>query len=368
MRSISATFSAAARNSAATTPDASARAGLVFALGAYLAWGFVPAYFKMLTHVPPFVVLCHRVVWSVAFLAILLAVQSRGREVAAVVRDRRMVLTLTVSTLLIAVNWYVFIWAVTNGRVLQASLGYYINPLVNVLLGVVILRERLRIGQIAGLALAASGVAVLTASHGSLPWVSLALALSFGMYGLLRKLAPVGPVVGLSVETGLLLPVAVTYIAVTWPSGGVTSEGLAGISWGTYGLLALAGVITAIPLIWFAAAARRLRLTTIGFLQYLAPTCQFLLAVFAYGEAFTRTHGWAFGLIWAALVVYTVDSVRALRRKAQPRPEEPLCCEAEAVVASQLAEGEETAKEQRDAMLESTDDSRQAASGVRTAS
>lgn len=301
--------------SAHATADATGRAGLVFGLAAYLAWGFVPAYFKLLAHVPPLVVLCHRVVWSVLFLGALIAVQRRGSDLWACARRRPVILALLASTAFIAVNWYVFIWAVSNGRVLQASLGYYINPLVNVLLGMVFLGERLRRGQAVGLGLATAGVVVMAASVGQLPWVSLALAFSFGLYALVRKVAAVGPLVGLTIETTLLLPIAVVVLA--GPKlGWFGPIGPAGGAWGprTYVLLALAGVVTAIPLLWFAAAARRLRLSTLGVLQYLAPTCQFLLAVFAYGEAFRWWHGVSFGLIWAALAVYTWDSIRAYRQ------------------------------------------------------
>jgi chloramphenicol-sensitive protein RarD len=254
------------------------------------------------------------VVWSVLFLGLLIAVQRRGAELWSCARRRPVILALLASTAFIAVNWYVFIWAVSNGRVLQASLGYYINPLVNVLLGMIFLRERLRPGQWVGLALAAAGVVVMAASVGHLPWVSLALAFSFGLYALVRKTAAVGPLVGLTIETTLLLPVALVVLA--GPKLGWIGEvGAQGGAWGsrTYVLLALAGVVTAIPLLWFAAAARRLRLSTLGVLQYLAPTCQFLLAVFAYGETFRWWHGVSFGLIWGALAVYTVDSIRAYR-------------------------------------------------------
>jgi chloramphenicol-sensitive protein RarD len=305
---------------------ATARAGLAYGLAAYLAWGFVPAYFKLLAHVPPLVVLCHRVLWSVLFLAALIAVQRRGAEVWACARRRPVILALLASTVFIAINWYVFIWAVSNGRVLQASLGYYINPLVNVMLGIVFLRERLRRWQVAGLTLAAAGVVVMASFQGQWPWVSLALAFSFGLYALVRKTAAVGPLVGLTIETTLLLPVAAVVLAgpkLEWFAPVGENAGAAAVAWGTqtYVLLALAGVVTAIPLLWFAAAARRLRLSTLGVLQYLSPTCQFLLAVFAYGETFRWWHGVSFGLIWGALAIYTADSIRAYRlARAEVKP------------------------------------------------
>jgi chloramphenicol-sensitive protein RarD len=295
------------------------RAGLLFGLGAYLAWGFIPAYFKLLGHVPPLTILAHRIVWSVAFLALLLTFQRKWGEVRAALRSRRTMLALLCSTALIAVNWYVFIWAVDRGQLLQASLGYFINPLVNVLLGVVVLRERLTAGQVAGLALATAGVVVMTVGTGGVPWVALSLAISFALYGLLRKTAPVAPLAGLSVETAILFPAAllVAVGALSVPAGRHPAGGLSG---GTLAMLSAAGVITAVPLLWFAAAARRLRLSALGFLQYLAPTCQFLLAVFAYDEPFSTRQLVAFSLIWAALLAYTLESLLRLR-SARPEPE-----------------------------------------------
>lgn len=287
------------------------RAGLAYGLGAYLAWGFIPAYFKLLTHVPPLTVLAHRIVWSVAFLALLLTLLRKWGEIRAALRGRRTMLALLCSTVLIATNWYVFIWAIDHGQLLQASLGYFINPLVNVLLGVVILRERLTPGQLVGLALATAGVANMTIGAGGVPWVALTLAVSFAFYGLLRKTAPVAPLAGLSIETAILFPLALMVMtgAVSLPAGHHAGE----LSRGTYALLSAAGVITAIPLLWFAAGARRLRLSTMGFIQYLAPTCQFLLAVGVYDEPFSTRELVSFGLIWAALAAYTLESVLRLR-------------------------------------------------------
>ena len=303
------------------------RAGLAFGLGAYLAWGFIPAYFKLLSHVPPLTVLAHRVVWSVAFLALLLTLQHKWGEVRAALRGRRAMLALLCSTVLIATNWYVFIWAIDHGQLLQASLGYFINPLVNVLLGVVVLRERLTAGQLAGLALAAAGVANLTIGAGGVPWVALTLAVSFALYGLLRKTAPVAPLAGLSIETAILFPLALLLVtgAVPAPDGHEAGD----LSGRTYALLSAAGLITAVPLLWFAAGARRLRLSTMGFIQYLAPTCQFLLAVLLYHEPFPRRQLVSFALIWAALAVYTVESV--LRLRAARAPREQFCDEPAAV-------------------------------------
>jgi chloramphenicol-sensitive protein RarD len=282
--------------------------GFLYALGAYLAWGVVPAYFKLLAHVPPLVVLAHRILWSTLFLAVLLTVLRKWDEIRAILRSRRMMLTLLCSTVMIAANWFVFIFAISKGQVLQASLGYFINPLVNVLLGVLILHERLRAAQVFALLLAAVGVVILTVSTAGVPWVALSLAFSFGFYGLLRKTAPVGPVAGLSVETALLFPAA---LLVAMGSLGVSPDtnAAANFSRGTYALLICSGVVTAIPLLLFAAGARRLRLSTLGFLQYLSPTCQFLLAVFVYHEPFSSRQLLSFALIWAGLAAYTLESI-----------------------------------------------------------
>jgi chloramphenicol-sensitive protein RarD len=304
-----------------------ARGGFLFALGAYLAWGVIPTYFKLLAHVPPLVVLGHRIVWSVLFLGLLLTFGGKWDEVRAAVRNRRTLGVLLCSTALIAVNWYVFIWAVSNGRILQASLGYFINPLVNVLLGVVILRERLRFGQTIGLLLATAGVGVLAVSTGGVPWVALSLAFSFSLYGLLRKTAPVGPLAGLSVETAILFPAALLVVS-GWLPSPISEHRVASLSGSTYTLLAAAGVITAVPLLLFAAGARRLRFSTLGFLQYLSPTCQFLLAVLVYGEPFQRQQLVTFALIWSAVAVYMLDTIFRLRvarpadeiREAAPVP------------------------------------------------
>lgn len=304
-----------------------ARAGLVYALGAYLAWGVIPAYFKLLAHVPPIVVLANRIVWSLAFLVVLLTFQRKWGEVRAAVTRRRTLAVLMCSTGMIAVNWFVFLWAITNGHILQASLGYFINPLVNVLLGVAILRERLRPGQIAGLLLATAGVVVMTISTGGVPWVALSLAFSFAFYGLLRKIAPVGPVAGLSIETATLFPVALLIATGMIPISGHVFP-TASFSRGTISLLVSSGVITAIPLLLFAAGARRLRLATMGFLQYVSPTCQLLLAVLVYDEPFSSRQLLSFALIWTGLAAYTLESIfnrRESRSAAREAAVTPVC-------------------------------------------
>jgi len=288
-----------------------ARTGLLFGMSAYLWWGGMPLYFKLLADVPPLQVLAHRVVWSVVFLAVVIALQKRGGEVCAALRDRRVLLMLVGSTLSVAVNWYVFIWAVSNDHVMQAALGYYINPLIVALMGVVFLREKLRPAQVVAVLLAAVGVTNMAVGTGVVPWASLALAVSFGLYGLIRKQAPVKPVPGLLVETLLLLPLSLGVML--YPVATVTTSNAYDPT--TIVFLGLSGVVTALPLIWFAAAAGRLRFVTLGMLQYIAPTGQFLLAVLLYNEPFTRTHAILFAFIWSAVALYTFDSVRAYQQR-----------------------------------------------------
>jgi chloramphenicol-sensitive protein RarD len=294
-----------------------ARAGLAYGLIAYGWWGLVPIYFKAVAHVPPLAVLAHRVVWSVAFLAIVIAAQRRWREVLAVLRDRRMMLTLIGSTVMVSINWLLFIYAISINQVLQSSLAYFINPLLFVAMAVVLLKERLRAAQVVAIVIAAAGVLYLTTRGGQVPWLALGMAGSFAMYGLLRKVAPVSPLVGLTVETLLLFVPAV--VVAGWY---VARDGTgAGMDARTYLLLVLAGIITTVPLLAFAAAARRLPLATMGFLQYVAPTGQFLLAVYRYGEPFTRTHAISFGCIWAGLAIFSISSLHDYRTRAAARAE-----------------------------------------------
>jgi chloramphenicol-sensitive protein RarD len=289
----------------------SARAGLVCGFGAYLMWGFVPLYFKLVAHVPAMQVLWHRVVWSFIFVMGLVAATGRLPDLRATLRDRRTLLMLAASTILLSINWFTFIHAVAHDVVIQASLGYFINPLVSVVLGMVFLDERLRRWQFVGVVLAVAGVALLTWSRGYVPWIALVLAGSFGLYGLLRKVAPVGAMIGLTIETALLVLPAIACIAFERPWSQAIYER------NTYWLLMLAGVITAVPLLLFAAAARRLRLATMGFLQYVGPTCQFLLAVLVFHEPFNATDLISFCLIWSALAMYSWDSYLAFRLQQQ---------------------------------------------------
>jgi chloramphenicol-sensitive protein RarD len=290
-------------------PDERAR-GLGFALAAYLAWGLLPLNFKALVPTPALEVLAHRVVWSVLLLAALLAARAGAAAFRAAFRPDRLPL-LAATTALIATNWLVYIWAVQAGRVLEASLGYFVNPLVNVLLGVAFLGERLSGRQRVAVLLAAAGVAVLVLRAGTFPWLSLVLALSFGLYGLLRKRAGTDAIAGLLAETALLAPPALLFLALR----AATGEGAFGGGARTSLLLVAAGPITALPLVWFTLAVHRLRLSTVGLVQYVAPTGQFLLAVLLYREPFGGAHAAAFACIWASLAIYSWDALARARAR-----------------------------------------------------
>lgn len=286
-------------------PPATARTGVLFGIAAYSFWGLVPVYFKAVAKVSTWEVLAHRVVWSVVFLLLLTALRHNWGTLHATLRQPRTLRTLLLSTLLIGGNWFGFIWAVGHDQVMQASLGYFINPLVNVLLGFIFLRERLRRWQTLSVVLAGLGVVYLTVTAGAFPFLGLGLAFSFGFYGLLRKLAPVDTLTGLTIETALLLPAAVAFLAWQIRAGHAS---FTAVSRELDLLLMAAGLVTAIPLLWFAAAARRLTLATLGFLQYLAPTGHLLLALY-FGEPLRPAMLVAFGFIWAALALYTADTV-----------------------------------------------------------
>lgn len=291
-----------------------ARSGILLGLGAYLLWGFLPLYFKLLAHVDAFSIVANRVLWSLVFLAAVLSLRTRWAAFRAAIVRPRTVAILALTALLIAANWLVYIWAVINGHVLEGSLGYYLNPLVNVLLGVALLKEKLTRAQVAAVVLAAAGVAVLASRAGEGLWISLSLAVTFGLYGFFRKVAPVESLEGLSIETLLLAPVALGYVLLS--GTGVGDE------WSTTGLLMLSGAVTAIPLLLFASAARRLPYSTLGFLQYIAPTIQFLMAVLLFGEHLTRAHIICFGAIWAALAIFAWEGARLGRAaRADPVPD-----------------------------------------------
>ena len=293
------------------------RTGFWATLGAFLLWGALPVYWKAMEEVPPLEILCHRILWSMLVLLIMLSATRRWGEVWSALSRRSVALGLAVSGTLIGVNWLAYIWAVNTGRILESSLGYFITPLVNVLFGMIFFRERLRPCQWAAVGLAALGVGYQLVLHVSLPWVSLFLAVTFGSYGLMRKKLPVGSIPGLFVETLLLSAPALAYL------GFLALQGQQCFGAGSLfrdALLSGSGIITSVPLLLFAFGAARIPLVTVGLLQYVAPSLSFALGVLAYGEAFDFTRGVTFGAIWIGLGPYTLDSFLLSRRSSPEAP------------------------------------------------
>jgi chloramphenicol-sensitive protein RarD len=291
------------------------REGFLYGLVAYGWWGLVPLYFKALEGVDAAEILAHRIVWSMVFLAALLSLAGRWGELKRCFTSPALLRVFLATSVLIAVNWFVYIYSVEERQLVQSSLGYFMTPLVSVGLGMLFFKERLRSLQAVALVLAVTGVLILTIAVGELPWIALILAVSFGLYGLLRKVVPVDGLVGLSVETLLLLPFAAGFLL--WRA----EEGAFGrYSWSLDVLLFCSGVVTAVPLMCFAQAARRLPLSTLGFLQYLAPSLQFLLAVLLFHEDFAAEKAVSFGCIWGALVVFSIDTMREYRQRAPSTP------------------------------------------------
>ena len=288
---------------------------MLLGLSAYLLWGILPLYFKAIDQVGPVEIVSHRIVWSLFFLGVLAALWGKWPGIVEALKTPRLVMTLALTATLIAANWLIYIYAVVSDHVIEGSLGYYLNPLVNVLLGVVLLKERLSRFQKLAVGLAALGVAILAAGAGGALWISLSLAASFALYGYVRKVAPVDSLEGLSIETILLCPFAVAWLLWVQHTGdaGFLRDRTTDI------LLILGGAITAIPLLLFTAAARRLPYSTLGFLQYAAPSLQFLLAVLVFGEPLTRSHIVCFALIWTALAIFIVEGVRGGRAASKAR-------------------------------------------------
>ena len=294
--------------------------GILYGIGAYLIWGFFPVYIKLLKTVPALEILGHRIFWSCLFLFGVLLIKKQFKTWRLSVFSQRTIFIYSLSALLLAVNWLTYIYAVNSNQVVESSLGYFINPLVSVLFGVVFLRERLRLGQWLAVSIAALGVVYLTWNYGRLPWIALVLAVSFGLYGLVKKISPLGSLFGLSLETTILLVPA--FLFLIW----VQSTGSGSISTDNLGLsliLMLSGVVTAIPLLLFGAAARSIPLSMVGILQYIAPTCQFLLGVLVYQEAFTSSRLVGFVIIWTALGVFWLEGYLYRRQSAVFLPAKP---------------------------------------------
>src|SRR2546423_1234905 len=282
------------------------RSGLIAGVAAFGTWGLIPVYWKLLSNIAAIEILAHRFVWTTAFLVGLLSWQQRWTEVREATRSRRAVFYCLASGLAISVNWFCFIWAVNIGRVIETSLGYFMTPLVNVLFGATFLREKLTRWRLLSVLLALVGVLNLTLGYGRFPGLAITLCVSFGLYGLLRKQSGVRPIPGLFLETTLLTPIAALYLVY------LQREGTAAFTAGGGRMILLlisTGIVTGLPLVWFGHAARHLRLTTLGFLQYLSPSCSFFLGVFLYHEPFTRTHLITFSFIWIALVIFTAEAI-----------------------------------------------------------
>lgn len=300
-------------------PPASDRhpsAGALFALAAFLIWGLSPIYWKALQGVGAFEIILHRILWSFVFLMPLIVISRRWVEFKKTMASPKLLLILLATAVLVGGNWLIYIWAVNSGRVLQASLGYYINPLVNVLLGMIFLGERLRRAQTLAVLLATVGVLNLTLRYGAFPWVSLALAFSFGLYGLIRKMAAVGALVGLTVETLLLtIPAGIWIFHLHRIDSGSFLHAGRRIDL----LLVGTGILTATPLLLFNLGAKRITLATLGFIQYTAPTGMLMLGVLVFGEPFTQVQAVTFGLIWTALAIYSWDTVVVHRKRSSDR-------------------------------------------------
>lgn len=293
--------------------------GLLYAFGAYLTWGLFPIYWKWLHAVPVLQLLGHRVAWSFIMLAIILFATRKWSDLRALAADRKVIRTYAIAALLIGINWLTYVWAVNAGYIIETSLGYFINPLLSVLMGVLFLRERLRPLQWLPVILAAIGVIYLTISYGRLPWIALTLAFSFGTYGLVKKVAPLSSLYGLTLETGILFIPALLYLVYSEFAGQGAFLHTGGL---TDLLLIGAGTVTTIPLLMFASAARRIPLSMIGIMQYVAPTLQFLLGVLVYKEPFTATLAIGFGIVWAGLVIFWVEGWFASRTiPSEPVPE-----------------------------------------------
>jgi len=286
--------------------------GLLYAAAAYVLWGLFPLYFKALQGLPAPEILAHRMTWSLVFCALLLALLRRWRWLSGLMHQPRVLATFCVSAALVTLNWGIYIWAVNANHVVDASLGYFINPLVNVLIAAFILHERLRRPQWIAVGIAAVGVIWLTFDAGHVPWIGLALAVTWGAYGLLRKTGALGALEGLTLETALLFPFAFTYLAWLAAHGqSAFSNGSTATQW----LLAAAGPITAVPLLLFAAAARRIAFAHLGILQYISPTLQLLIGVWLYREPFGATKAVGYGLIWIALAVFALDGLWQLHSR-----------------------------------------------------
>ena len=291
--------------------------GILYGIGAYLAWGFFPIYWKFLHHVPAVQLIGHRIIWSCLLLLLVIVLTKQWDEFRKTV-NLKVLRIYTIAAVLIGINWLVYVWAVNSNFIVETSLGYFINPLLSVLMGVIFLKERLRLAQWIPVVLAAIGVTYLTFIYGRLPYIALTLAFSFGLYGLVKKLSPLGSLYGLTIETAILFVPALIYL-IAMEANSTAAFLHTGISSDL--LMIGAGVVTTIPLLMFASAAKSIPLWVVGLLQYIAPTIQFLLGVFLYKEPFSQHQLIGFGIVWAALIFFVVENYLANRATVDPIPE-----------------------------------------------
>lgn len=293
--------------------------GFLSAVGAYLLWGVLPVYWKLIANIPAQEIIAHRIFWSLVFMLALVAVTNKKKMVYDELRQLQArpakLLALIMGTVLITLNWFIFIWAVNDNRVIETSLGYYISPLVSILLGVIVYKERLSRGQGIAVLLAAGGMLFMIVNFGSVPWFAISLAVSFGLYGLCKKIAVLSPITSITLETLIIAPFALLYILYLCFQGIASVQGLSL----TFALLVGSGIVTPVPLLLFANSAKYLPLTIVGFVQYLAPTISLLIGVFLYHEQFTVVHSISFGLIWAALLVFSLSSMKFSNQASQPK-------------------------------------------------
>ena len=304
-----------------TDEAARAKQGVIFALCAYTFWGIAPVYFKLVKQVPAFEILAHRIIWAFVLVLILILAMRRMDRILPIVRSPKLVFRLAIATVLLAGNWFLFIWAINTDHLLDASLGYYINPLLNVAIGMLFFGEKMRRLQLVAIALAVVGVGIQVVTFGAVPWVALALASSFATYGAIRKRLPVDSISGLWLETAILAPVMLSYLVFFAQS---SASDLTTNPWHLNALLVAAGLVTTIPLLCFTAAAQRIRYSTLGFFQYIAPSLMFLLAVLVYGEPLQESKLITFVIIWSALALYSIDSVIQRQRNRRTIVQEPI--------------------------------------------
>ena len=287
--------------------------GFIYGLLAFITWGFLPLYWKMLSQIPASETLAHRVLWSFILVTGIIVMLKKLGSLKQYLLDRKKLAIIAICSLLISINWFIFIWAVNSNQVIEVSMGYYILPLVSVFLGVVFLKEKITLWQCLAVSMALIGILIITVEYGRIPWIALVLAVTFGLYGLAKKLLKAEPLLGLALETAIITPIAIGYIIFIQLQGAgtlVLGEGTLTVTL----LLIGAGVATAMPLLWFAESAKRIELSTIGFMEYIAPTITLLLGIFVFQENFSSTHFISFSFIWIAIAIYTVSKYLSFRK------------------------------------------------------